>query len=197
MSSDLLIGWVLGIASSLITGLFLFWLEGQREARREKLKQRRDDYRTALNWNEHGRKISLRGFHLEGANLSGKDFSGADLEGAHLQGAILWKTNLEGANLRGTNFQKANVKGASFRRAMLYRADFTDAIVVRADFTEAILLRTKLRDAELFEDCIWQHVVFDRTTEMTHEQAIVIQTPSGPAPEHAPADDKVGANDTA
>lgn len=187
MSSDLLIGWLLGIASSLITGLFMFWLEGQREQRRERLKQRLDDYRTALNWKEHGQKLSLRGFNLEGANLSGKDFSGADLEGANLQGAILWKTNLEGANLRAVNFRRANIKGCSFRRAMLYSADFAEATVVRGDFSEAIVLRAKLRSASAFEDCTWRDVVFDRTTELTHELAIEMQRPPAAPDDTTPA----------
>lgn len=99
MSSDLLIGWALGIASSLITGLFMYWLEGKRELRISERAQRREDIRTARNWAADGKQTSLRGFDLRGANLSGKDLSGADLEEANLEGAQMWATNLAEANL--------------------------------------------------------------------------------------------------
>jgi len=39
MSIDLIIGWVLGLLGSLITGIVMYWLEGRREERRERFKQ--------------------------------------------------------------------------------------------------------------------------------------------------------------
>ena len=78
MSIDLILGWFLGLVSSIISGVVLFWLQARRDRQNEALRQRREDIRTARNWAKDGKKISLRGFDLVGANLSGKDFSGAD-----------------------------------------------------------------------------------------------------------------------
>ena len=97
----LVLGWLLGLVSSITAGLVMFWLEGKREIRTEKLKQRREDTRLARNWAKAGKKESLQGFDLAGANLSGKDLSGADLEDTDFEGARMWAANLSGADLSG------------------------------------------------------------------------------------------------
>lgn len=169
MSNDLLIGWLLGLVSSLLSGVVLFWLQGRRDQRNETLRQRREDTRTTRNWASDGKKVSLRDFDLRGANLSGKDLSGADLERANMESAGLWATNLAGANLRAANFRKARIKGADFQKAMLLLADFTDATIVDTDFSEAILRRAKLNRVKTIENCLWRDVHIDDTTELSSE----------------------------
>src|SRR5688572_30127005 len=103
MSGDvtlLVIGWLLGLLSSLATSIVSYWLEGRRSIRDDIRRQRREDIRIARDWMYQEKKASLRGFNLKGANLSGKDLSGADLEQADLEGAQLWGTKFVGTNLR-------------------------------------------------------------------------------------------------
>jgi len=169
MSNDLLIlfvGWLLGLASSLVTSLMMFWLEGRRAARTESLKQRLEDIRTVRNWASEEKKTSLRGFDLSGANLSGKDLAGADLEDANFEGAKLHNTNLSGANLIRANFRKAKLVRVNFTKAQLLLADFTDTIIWEADFTETKMSRTKLLRVREIDKCIWKSVVIDARTEL-------------------------------
>jgi hypothetical protein len=167
MSNDLILGWFLGVASSLLTSLVMFWLEGKREVRREALKQRQEDTRVARNWAIEGEKTSLRGFDLSGANLSGKDLSYGDLEDADLEGAKMWGTNLSGANLIRANLRKAKLVGVDFSEAKLLLADFSGAIISECNFTGAQLRRTKLKRAKAVDRCIWQSVQIDETTELS------------------------------
>jgi uncharacterized protein YjbI with pentapeptide repeats len=168
MNSDLILGWFLGLAGSLISGVALSWLQGRRDIKNEVLRQRREDTRTARNWANDGRKASLRGFDLRGENLSGKDLAGADLESANLEGASLWATNLSGANLRKTNLRNTKLKGAELKGAMLLLADFTGASIIDTDFTGAILKRANLQ-VKTAENCVWKDVQIDDGTEMSPE----------------------------
>jgi uncharacterized protein YjbI with pentapeptide repeats len=163
----LILGWVLGLASSLLTGLIMFWLEGRREDRSLRFHQRLEDIRIASSWASEGKKISLRGFNLSGANLSGKDLSGADLEDANLERATLWATNLSGANLRNVNLCNAAMKKTNFENANLRFADFTGATVIEGNFTGAYMHQAKLAKAKKLENCIWEAANFDDTTELT------------------------------
>jgi uncharacterized protein YjbI with pentapeptide repeats len=165
----LIVGWLLGIISSLLSSLVMFWLEGKRQTRAEKSKQRQDDIRTARNWASDGKKISMRGFDLQGANLSGKDLSGADLEDANLSEAIMWETNLSGANLRTANLRKIKAVSVKFINAKLLYADFTGATISDGDFTNTILHRTKLHQMKKAKGCIWKGVEIDETTEVSPE----------------------------
>lgn len=162
MSNDLILGWALGLVGSLITGVALFWLEGIRDERRERLRQRQEDIRTALNW-KSGSNISLRGFNLSGANLSGKNLSGADLESANLEGAILWATNFKGANLRAASFRKTKMKSPNFQEAILQMADFTEASIDEANFERAYFRKTKFEKAKLI-NCLWRDAIIDNKT---------------------------------
>ena len=165
----ILLGWLLGLVSSLVTGFIMFWLEGKRENRKLRLQQKIEDIRTASSWAIEGKKASLRGFDLSGANLSGKDLSGADLEDANLEDARLWATNLSVANLKKVNFRQAIMKRPNFENANLRRVDFTGAIVIRGNFTGAYLGETKLTKAKRLEDCVWKSVEIDDGTEITPE----------------------------
>jgi uncharacterized protein YjbI with pentapeptide repeats len=147
----------------------MFWLEGKREIRRENLKRRLDDIRIACNWTNEGKRTSLRGFDLVGANLSGKDLSGADLESANLEGATFWATDLSNANLRGANFRKAKMKSPSFQKAVLRFADFSGATIMGADFSEADVRNAKFRQVKKLEGCMWKAAKVDETTELSAE----------------------------
>ena len=169
MNNDLILGWLLGLLGSLVSGIVLFWLQDRRDVKNEALRQRREDTRTARNWASDGKKASLRDFDLQGANLSDKDLSGSDLERSNLERAGLWATNLSGANLRNTNFREANFKGADLHEAKLIGADFTGATIVETDFSGAVLRRTKLSRVKVIENCVWKSVKIDETTELGPE----------------------------
>ncbi len=169
MTPDLIIGWMLGLVGSIISGIALFWLQSRRDIQNEILRQRREDIREAQNWAKNGKTTSLRGFDLRGANLSGKDLKGADLEDANLEDAMLWSTNLTSANLIRTNFQKAKIIGANFKNANLHLADFTGAIIRQADFSETKLRRTDFQQAEEITECIWVDAQIDETTKLSVE----------------------------
>lgn len=169
MTNDLMfvfIGWLLGLISSLVTGLMLFWLEGLREDRRLRFQQKLGDIRTASSWASNGKKGSLRGFDLSGANLSGKDLAGADLEDANLTGAILWGTDFSGANLRKADLRGAHMKRVNFENAQLRYADLTDARVRGSDFRRAYLRQARLLRLKEWENCNWQGAIIDDSTEM-------------------------------
>lgn len=165
MSSDLIIGWALGLASSLLTALLLFWLEGKRSIRNEQRMQRREDIRTAQNW-VPGETVSLRGFDLRGAHLSGHNLSGADLEHANLESVRLWGGKLIGTNLIHANFRKAIIRGTDFSGADLHSADFTGAQIRRANFSQAKLRRAKFGQVKEITDCIWEGAKIDKTTDL-------------------------------
>jgi hypothetical protein len=175
MSIDLILGWFLGLVSSIISGIVLFWLQARRDRQNEVFKQRREDIRTARNWAKEDKKISLRGFDLTGANLSGKDFSGADLEEADFEDARMWSTNFSESNLRHANFRNAMMVGVNFKNAQLLLADFTGAVVREANFTGAKMRRTKFRQVKEVEKCIWESVGIDETTELSFELLQEIQ----------------------
>lgn len=162
----LILGWGLGVFSSLIVGLFMFWLEGKRAHQLMRLEQRRDDIRVARNWATNGKKESLRGFDLSAANLSGKDLSGADLEEANFEGASMWGTNFQRANLRLAKFRKAKLVGVKMNQANLQLADFNRAILKKVDFSLSKLRQTKLANTEELVDCIWSSAQIDETTEL-------------------------------
>ena len=165
----LIMGWLLGILSSLATGVLMYWLEGKREIRREAANQRREDIRTARNWSAAGRVESMKGYDLSGANLSGIDLSGADLEDANLSGAQMWNTNLEDAKLIRTNLTDAVIQGAKFSRANLHSAVFDGARITEADFSGALLRRTRLSKVKLLENCVWTSAQMDETTQLPSE----------------------------
>ena len=169
VNTDAIIGFVFGLLSSLVSGIVLFWLQGRRDIQREILRQRREDTRVARNWAKDGKKISLRGFDLAGANLSGKDFSNADLEDANFEGARMWATNFSGANLIHANFRDAEMVGAKLNSAQLHSADFTGAKLREVDFTHAKMRRAKFRRVKRVENCIWTGVEIDETTELNVE----------------------------
>lgn len=166
MSNDLILGWVLGLLSSLLTSLVMFWIEGKRDKRKEIQRRRIEDARVANNYGVDGKKPSLRAFDLSGAKLSGKDFSKADLEDSNLEGARLWGTNLTGANLRQVNFRKARLKGVEFINAILKSANFTGAELIEVDFTNADLRKAKLRQAKSIVDCNWSGAIIDESTDI-------------------------------
>ena len=165
----LLLGWLLGVVSSLLTSFVMFLLEGRRAIRLEILKQRQEDIRLARNWADEGKKISLRGFNLSGANLSGKDFTGADLEDVNLEGAHLWATDFTNANLRRANFRKAKIVGVKLTKANLLLADFTGSIIGDTDFSGAQLHRTNLEAVKEIKHCTWDAVQIDETTQLSAE----------------------------
>lgn len=132
-----------------------------------RLQQKLEDIRRASSWADEGKKGSLRGFDLSGANLSGKDLSGADLEDANLEGTRLWATNLQGANLRKVNFRNAIMKKPDFENANLRKADFTGATVLEGIFTKAYLGETQLAQAKKLENCIWKEVTINDRTELS------------------------------
>jgi len=166
MSNDLILGWVLGLLSSLLTSLVMFWIEGLREKRKETQRRRLEDSRIAINYGVDGKKPSLRGFDLSGAKLSGKDLSEADLEDSNLEGAGLWGTNLSRANLRHANFRNARLKGVKFMNAVLRSADFTGAELIEVDFTNADLRKAKLSRAKIITECVWKGAIIDASTDL-------------------------------
>jgi len=165
MSNDLLVGWALGLVTSLLTALLLFWLEGKREVRSEQRILRRENVRTALNW-KSGDPMSMRGFDLQGVNLSGHNLSGADLEGANLESAGLWGTKLGGSNLRRASFRKADIRGVNFGNAILHAADFTGAVIREANFSHASLRSAKFNQAKEITGCTWEGAKIDETTDL-------------------------------
>ena len=175
MNTDVILGWFLGVASSIVSGVVLYWLQTRRDIHNERLRQRREDIRVARNWEEEGKKGSLRGFDLAGANLSGKDLARADLEDANFQGAKMWGTRLHKANLRRASFRKARIAGVSFSEADMHSADFTGATITEADFSGAVLCRAKLRHAKRITNCNWQFVEIDETTELSPQLMEQIQ----------------------
>lgn len=170
----LILGWILGFISSLGLGLFMFWLEGKRELRTMRREQRREDIKIARNWATEGKKESMRGFDLAGANLSGKNLSGADLEDADFEGAQMWQTNLSGANLIRARFHGATLVGVNFHQANLHLADFTGARIHEVDFSETKLRRTKLATSKELLNCNWTGAQIDETTELSPEVATEI-----------------------
>ena len=179
----LVLGWLLGLVSSLVASLVMFWLEGRRTIRLEAVKQRQEDIRIARNWTSEGKKVSLRGFDLARANLSGKDLAGADLEDANFEGAQMWGTNLSGANLRRANFHRAKLVGVNLEGANLLLADFTGAMIGESNFAEAQLRRTKLHKAKKVVDCVWNGAKVDETTELSVELREEIERQSVPTGE--------------
>lgn len=186
MNTDVILGWVLGVAGSIISGIVLFWLQGRRDAHLERLRQRREDVRIARNWAQDGKKASLRSFDLAGENLSGKDLASADLEEANLEKARLYNTVLHHANLIHANFRGAKLVGVNFREANLLGADFTGAILRRVDFTEARLQKAKLRQAKIEEPCNWTAAVIDDSTEIGTELRNMFQAASVSATSRPP-----------
>jgi len=174
--SLLIIGWALGLLSSLATSILLYWLEGKREIRNEIARQRHEDIRLARNWSASGKSLSLKGFDLSGANLSSIDLSGADLEDANLSYTQLWNTNLTDAKLIRANFRGATIQGAKFIRANMHSALFTDARIKKSDFSEALLRRTNFSKVRILEDCNWANTKIDETTLLTHQQREAIQS---------------------
>lgn len=175
MSLDAIIGFALGLLSSLLSGVVLFWLQGRRDVQREAMKQRREDTRIARNWAQDGKKTSLRGYDLVGANLSGKDLAGADLEDCNLADTKLWETNFSSANLIRASFQNAKLREVKFNGAKLIFTDFDGADLRRVDFTGANLHRTKLGNVKNIEGCIWTDVKIDETTELSSGLQKMIQ----------------------
>ena len=178
MTPDLLIGWLLGLVGSIVSGVALFWLQSRRDIQNEILRQCREDIREAQNWAKNGKTASLRGFDLRGANLSGKDLQGADLEDANLEGAMLWSTNLTNANLIRTNFQNAKIVGTSFKEANLHLADFTGTMIRQTDFSQAKLRRTNFQQAKEITECTWLDAQIDETTKLTPKLKVMIQDTS-------------------
>lgn len=172
----LVLGWVLGLVSSLLTGLMMFWLEGKRAVREESARQRHEDIRTARNWAHDEKKSSMRGFDLVGANLSGKKLIGADLEDTDFREAKMWETDLKGANLIKANFQGATLNRVNFEKANLHSADFTDATLIACDFNQAKLRKTKFLRARKIERCVWLSAAIDDTTELNEALRQEIQT---------------------
>ena len=152
---------VSSLLSSLMVGLFMYFL-GER---RELLDRRREDYREAINWNSKEPKPSLRNYDLTGANLSGHKFVEADLESASLEKSKIWGGQFSGANLRGVNFRRAELVGLKFTKAVMLHADFGNATIKRRedpdftyipDFSEASLRRASFRNARL-EGAVFQN----------------------------------------
>ena len=166
MSNDAIVGFIFGVLSSLVSGIVLFWLQGKRDIQNETLRQRCDDIRIARNWADDGKKVSLRGFDLAGANLSGKDLSGADLEDANLESAKMWATNLSGANLIRVRFHNAKLVGVKLDNTRLTWADFTGAYLQDTDFTNAKMRRATIKKLKKLENCIWNSVAIDETTKL-------------------------------
>jgi uncharacterized protein YjbI with pentapeptide repeats len=182
MSSDvslLLLGWLLGVASSLITSLFMWWLEGRRQIRNEIARQRREDIKTARNWAVNGKKDVLKGLDLRGANLSGIDLSNADLEDADLSNAQMWNTHLREAKLIRTKFRGTTINGAEFQGANLHSADFEGARIRNTSFAEAKLRRTRFLKLRALEDCIWTQAQIDETTLLSQEDRAAIMNVTG------------------
>jgi uncharacterized protein YjbI with pentapeptide repeats len=175
MNSDLILGWVLGVASSIISGIVLFWLQSRRDIQNEVLRQRREDIRIARNWAVDGKKTSLRGFDLRGANLSGKDFASADLEDANLDEARMWNTRLNGANLIHASFRNANLVGVDFSDAKLESVDFAGTTLREVNFTNTKLSRAKLHKPKKAENCIWRGASINDRTELTEQLRIEIE----------------------
>lgn len=171
----IIIGWGLGLVSSLGLGLFMFWLEGKRELRTMRREQSREDIRTARNWAANGKKESMRGFDLAGANLSGKDLAGADLEEANFEGARMWRTNLSGANLIRAKFHNAKLIGVNLHQANLHWAEFNGAILGEVDFSGAKLRRANLAACQEVVDCIWTDAQIDETTQLSDGLATQIK----------------------
>ena len=138
-------GGLIGIAASLV----MHWLEAKREQRREAKRLQRKDYQTALEWARKGRKDSLRGAHLKGADLIEVDLAGADLRNADLQRAYLVLTNLREAILVLANLQEAVLVRANLQRAYLGFANLQRAILVDANLQGAWLRGANLQGAWL------------------------------------------------
>ena len=166
MNTDVILGWFLGVASSILSGIVLFWLQAHRDAHLEQLRQRREDVRMVRNWAHSEKKASLRGFDVAGANLSGYNLSSADLEDTNFEKAFLHDTKLHHANLRGANFQKAKLVRAVLKEANLRGADFTGATLRGVDFTEAILQKVKFQGVKIEAPCVWTSVVIDESTDL-------------------------------
>lgn len=156
---------VSSLTSSLLTGVLFFRLEERREVR----KIRRQDYRAVCNWSTSAKQEKFRNFDLTKANLSGRELAGADLEDSNLTGAVLYDTDLSGANLINVNLRKATIVNTIFKDAWLETVDFTGARLIGVDFTGANLKWAKLRRAKKIENCKWESVKIDETTELEPE----------------------------
>ncbi len=91
--NDLMLGWALGLISSLVVGVVLFALQSWRDDRLTQQNVKQNDIRLAQDLGSVGGK-SFRNCDLSGANYSGKDFSGFDFESANLGNASFWATKL-------------------------------------------------------------------------------------------------------
>jgi len=176
MSNDAIIGFIMGVLSSLISGIVLSWLQNKRDIQKQILRQRHEDIRIARNWADDGKKISLRGFDLAGANLSGKDLSGADLMDANLEGAKLWATNLSGANLSSVRFCNAILIDVKLNDASLVVADFTGAHLQDTDFSNAYLLGAVFKKLKRMDNCVWQNVKADQIAVLSPDILKEIQS---------------------
>jgi hypothetical protein len=158
MGSEIVVNGMVAVVSSLLSslmvGLFMFWLEERRELR----DRRREDYREAINWDHSDDKYSLRNYDLTKANLSGHKFVEADLESALLARSKIWGGDFSNANLRLVSFRKAELVGTKFIKAIMIRAEFGNATIRRRedpdftyvpDFSEACLRRAIFRKAHL------------------------------------------------
>lgn len=81
-----------------------------------------------LDGDSAGRRASLHGAYLVGANLRG-----ADLRGAYLVSTNLRAADLRDADLRGANLIEADLRGADLRGANLSGANLKDADLCDAD----------------------------------------------------------------
>jgi uncharacterized protein YjbI with pentapeptide repeats len=163
----LIIGWLLGLISSLLTGLVLFWLEGVRIKRNKLIQERTDNVRSAINWSLSDKKVSFRGMDFVGQNLSGVDLSEADFTDANFSRALLSGTIFKGAKLNRTNFHMANLNEADFRFANLEEARFSKAQIYNVNFDCAVLKKTsfhKVKDVDKNYSFLLSK--FDETTKL-------------------------------
>ena len=116
-----------------------------------------------------GKRATLKGEDLQGADLGGINLSNADLRGANLsdanlresvfQGADLRQADLSGADMFGGDFAVARLRhgvlrntrldGTSLRGTDLAGADLRGASLSGTDFTGASLLSTDIRETDL------------------------------------------------
>lgn len=162
-----ILGWLLGLISSLLTGLVLFWLEGVRIKRNNLIQERANNVRSAINWSLSDKKVSFRGMDFMGKNLSGVDLSEADFTDANFSHAVLSGTIFKGAKLHRTNLFMANLNEADFRFANLEEASFSKAKIYNANFDCAVLKKTsfyKVKDVDKNYSFLLSK--FDETTKL-------------------------------
>lgn len=153
-------------ATDIQAALTVMGRRGKERRKWEREKGKKLDLRGA-----HLERTDLENAHLEGAVLGGAHLAGANLADAHLERAALADAHLEGANLRRAHLANADLWGAhlesaNLREARLEHVDLKGAYLERADLWGADLEGADLRNAKCLTQAQIDDAIIDERTKL-------------------------------